>query len=119
MTRFYRELYTSEQLKRNDMSTFSGEIGETKTLNVEDKNSCEGRITLEEYEHAVTTLCDNKSPGDDGLTAEFYETFSITFGQFRIQVDDESFQHGELCQSQRKSVLTLICMRGYRKLMKQ
>ena len=61
------------------MDTFLGEIGEAKKLNVEEKNSCEGRITLEEYEHAVTTLCDNKSPGNDGLTAEFYKTFSTTF----------------------------------------
>ena len=55
----------SKNLKRNDMHTFSGEIGETKKTNVEDKNSCGGKLTLEKYEHAVTTLCDNKSPGND------------------------------------------------------
>ena len=42
------------------MDTLLGEIGETKKLNVEDMNSIEGRKTFEEYEHAVTTLCDNK-----------------------------------------------------------
>ena len=103
-TCFYRELYTSKNLKRNDMDIFLGKIGETKKLNVEDKNSCEGRKTFEEYEHAVTnvTLCDNKSPGNDGLTAEFYKTFSTTFGEFLIQVYNESFHYGELCKSQKR-----------------
>ena len=100
------------------MDTFLGEFGKTKKLNVEDKNSCEGRITFEEYEHAVTTLCDNKSLGNDGLTAEFYKTFSTTFGQFLIQVDNESFQYGKLCRSLKESVLTLIFKKEDRQLMK-
>ena len=116
-TCFNRELYTSKNLKRNDMDTFLGKIGETKKLNVEYKNSCEGRITFEEYEHAVITLRDNKS-GNDNLTAEFYKTFSTTFGQFLIQVYNDSFHYGELCKSQKESVLSLIFKKGDGQLMK-
>ena len=59
------------------MDTFLDEIGETKKLNAVDKNNCESEITLEDYEHAISTLCDNKFPGNHGLTAEFYKTFSL------------------------------------------
>ena len=58
--------------------------------------SCEGKITLEESEHAVSTLHDNKSPGNDGLTSEFYKTFLTTFAQLLVQVYNVSFRYGEL-----------------------
>ena len=90
-THFYTELYTCKNLQHNDMDTFLDEIGETKKLNAVDKNSCESEITLEDYEYAISTLCDNKSPGNDGLTAEFYKTFSTTFSQFLVGVYNESF----------------------------
>ena len=105
-------------LQHNDMDAFLDDIGETKKLNAVDKNSCESEITLEDYEYAISTLCDNKSPGNDGLTAEFYKTFSTTFSQLLIGVYNESLQHGELCRSQRESVLTLIFKKGDRQLIK-
>ena len=96
------------------MDIFLGEIGETKKLNVEDKSSREGRITFQEYE-----LCDNKSSGSDSLTAKFYKTSATTFGQFLMQVYTESFHYGEVCRSQKESVLTLIFKKGDRQLMKK
>ena len=65
-THCYTELHTCKNLQHNDMGTFLDEIGETKKLAV-DKNSCESEITLEDYESAISTICDNKSPGNDGL----------------------------------------------------
>mgnify|MGYP001329610150 CR=1 FL=1 len=47
-----------------------------KTLNEEDKLMCEGLLTIQECEQALKTFKANKSPGNEGITSEFYkETF--------------------------------------------
>ena len=37
--------------------------------------SCEGPITEIELLNALKSMSNDKSPGNDGLTKEFYETF--------------------------------------------
>ena len=39
---------------------------------------CEKDITEEEVKHELNKMEINKSPGNDGLTKEFYEAFWIT-----------------------------------------
>ena len=46
-----------------------------KTLDDEQKESCEGLLTVEECKEALKNFSKNKSPGTDGLTAEFYSLF--------------------------------------------
>lgn len=41
----------------------------------ENKDLCEKPLTTEEIEKAISNFENNKSPGNDGLTAEFYRTF--------------------------------------------
>ena len=50
----------------------------------------------------------NKSPGNAGLTKEFYETF---WEEIKIPLCNsitKSYQNGELCKSQRQAVIKLI-----------
>ena len=42
---------------------------------------------------------DNKSPGEDGLTAEFHKHFFDLDGTDLIKSLDQSFEDGELCLS--------------------
>ena len=54
----------------------------------------------------------NKSPGLDGITIEFYQTFWHLIGPFMIDVFNESFKAKKLSDSQRKAVMTLIFKKG-------
>ena len=68
----------------------------------------EGPLTLEECKKVLETFKDNKSPGEDGLTAEFYKHFFDLIGIDLIESLNQAFKDGELSISQRRGVITLI-----------
>ena len=45
----------------------------------------------------------NKSPGNDGLTAEFYETFWNSIGNLVVDSLNYSYECGELSNTQKTS----------------
>ena len=53
-----------------------------------------------------------KSPGIDGLTAEFYIAFWAVLGSDLVEVLSYGFQHGQLSVSQRRDLLSLIFKKG-------
>lgn len=70
---FYKNLFKTENIKQEyvDKVLDAVSIGLTE----EDRNMCDGDISLEEIEEAIIQAKPNKSPGSDGLTHEFYKTF--------------------------------------------
>ena len=79
-TNFYKRLYTSEQTDDLAQDYLLNNL--KQTLTDENKNSIEGEITLDESYIAIKSLANEKSPGCDGLTAEFYKTFSNVIGNY-------------------------------------
>ena len=65
---FYRKLYSSKL--QDNPSTYSF-FDHTITLNEVDRDDCEGAITIKEWEEALHTFKNDKSPGNDGITSEF------------------------------------------------
>ena len=76
-------------------------------LNVKDRTICEGKLSKKECYDALLSLGNNKNPGNDGLSKEFYVCFFNEIHSFLIQALNYSFQHGELSISQRQAVITL------------
>ena len=80
---FYGKLYTSKISGNNtgDVSEHNHNIHKfteglnIPQLNVEEQESPENDMTFEEIKDALTSFADNKSPGEDGFTKEFYEVF--------------------------------------------
>ena len=81
-------------------------------LSDELKQSCEGNVTKEECIKAVKTFKCNKSPGNDGITIEFYKKFWPKLETVLIDSLNFSFEQGELSVTQRQAVITLIEKQG-------
>ena len=102
--RFCSKLYSSQNPRVNDPrfnSLFTGDM--IKTLDNEQKESCEGLLTVKECKEAL-----KKSPGTDGLTAEFYSFFWDLLSDTMVNSFNYGFQKGELAISQRQSIIRLI-----------
>lgn len=50
----------------------------------------------------------NKSPGNDGLTVESYRAFWHVVGEFMVDSLNDSYDRGELSNSQKEAIITLI-----------
>ena len=73
---FYERLYSDRQLEDCEILDLVEDI---PTLAVQEKTSLEGEITLDEASVALKNMKNNKSPGSDGLTVEFFSSFFFFF----------------------------------------
>ena len=69
---------------------------------------CEESISSEEIKKAVKNLKANKSPGTDGLTAEFYQFFFENIKDYLYDSINYSFQNKSLSIEQWRGILKLI-----------
>ena len=65
-----------------------------------ESESCEGLLTKRECWEALSLMKNGKSPGNDGLTKEFYVCFFEEINQFLIEALNASFNIGQLSTSQ-------------------
>ena len=89
---FYESLYSS-RIDQNVCNT---------------KLSCEGMLSVEECLESLKTMDSGKSPGTDGLPAEFYKVFWEDVSTFLIDALNLSFSKGYLSISQRRGLITLL-----------
>lgn len=106
---FYENLYKS----RNNGSDLTESFDFFKDefipkLSDAEKNICDANITEFECTKVLKTFKNNKSPGSDGLTAEFYKFFWIDIRKFIMESFEYSFETGSLSVDQRSGILTLI-----------
>ena len=67
-----------------------------KQLGEESAKICEGRATKEECINSLNEMKNDKSPGSDGLTSEFYKRFWEEIGDDVVQSNHSAFDKGEL-----------------------
>jgi hypothetical protein len=111
---FYGLLFTSQSLDRIEQDFFLNSL--SLKLTRAEQSLCEGELTEGECKRALDGMATGKSPGLDGLPAEFYQRFWSLLGtDFVINF---AYIHGQLSPSQRSGVITLIHKRGDRLDMK-
>ena len=81
-------------------------------LTDEMKSVCEGKLSVRECFDCLQSFENNKSPGNDGLTVEFYKTFWNSLGNLLADCLNYSYDFGELSNTQKQVVINLIEKKG-------
>ena len=72
---FYQQLYMEKQnISEDSICNFLNDIT-VPSFTTEQSLSCEGNLTEKEIYNSLIGFENNRSPGNDGLTKEFYYTF--------------------------------------------
>ena len=74
LIKFYKTLYSSNHIDDNKEQDYLDKIQCEKGKNIE-KKICDELPTSEECKLERENMKSNKSPGQDGLSAEFYKVF--------------------------------------------
>ena len=115
---YYETLYSRRNIKsKQEKHEYLSSIN-TKKLSEEFKNDCEGILTLEELDKSLKSFKSNKSPGNDGITVEFYEKFWPLVKKPLLDCLNSGYINGKLSTSQRQAVITLIDKGKDRRLLK-
>ena len=109
---FYRNLYTSKSRKTERECLQYTAFINTPKLSDTDKLSCEGKLTLQNCWDTLSSMKSGKTPGNDGLTKEFYICFYGEVAPLLVNSLNYSFKVGELSTSQKQAVITLIEEKG-------
>ena len=99
---FYEKLYSTEKRNIDDASSFFNNI---PRLSDESRELCEGKVTKDECYKMLKEMKNNKSPGNDGFTVEFYCTFWLDVGDILVGVLNEAFNRGVMSNSQKQGVI--------------
>ena len=66
------------------------------------------KITYPEALKALKNMANNKSPGSDGFTVEFYKFFWGDIGQLFVRAVNYGYEMGELSSTQKEGIITCI-----------
>merc|ERR1711963_856787 len=83
-------------------------IPDSPKLSQDDNLLLEGKIDYKEAASALKNMKNEKSPGPDGFTAEFFKFFFVDIGKYFIQSVNEGLEKGELSVTQYQGVITCI-----------
>ncbi len=107
--RFYKDLFTENEVVLEDEEFLLRKI--KVKVNEEDKEMCEGGITELEIGTAIDQLKNGKSPGIDGLSADFYKVFKAVLCPILNELYIDIFRKGYLTNSMKKGMVKIIYKR--------
>ena len=100
---FYDQLYQEDADVHFDMAnTFNIHVPDY-IVKEQDKE-----ITILEIEHAIKGMKNGKTPGQDGLSIEFYKSFGLKIKTLFMELVKHCYEEGRLFSSARKGILNLI-----------
>ena len=106
---FYKNLYSFKRVENVDIEYLKNDA-----IILDDNQGAglEGEITVTEAKRVLANMNNDKSPGPDGFTVEFYKFFFADIGYFLVRSFNESFLRGELSVTQYQGVITCIPKEG-------
>ena len=116
INKFYKKLYTKEDEDTNIQDEFLEQL-ETR-ISLIDKENCERPLTDEELYESLCEMNDNKSPGPDGLTKEWFLHYWGKIKDPFICSMQETVLKKELTEMQKRGAIKISYKKGERILMK-
>ena len=107
---FYQKLYTSQNITEEAIQDYLEDLNPPK-IKQEQINETNFFISEEEIKIAILDLNKNKSPGDDGITAEFYKKFHLELTPILAEVYNNIFIEEKLTKSMKRGIVTLVFWR--------
>ena len=107
VTNFYQTLYKSQNIEDKDIDTYMDNFNPNKITD-EENEILNDYISEQEISFASKNLNENKSPGQDGLTNEFYKTFNDQLTPILCEVYNYILMKGELPESMKTGIITPI-----------
>ena len=104
---FYESLYARKPVTDININNIL-DYPDIPKLTENQKESLEGNITHEEALKCLKNMKNNKSPGSDGFTAEFFKFFWVDIGIFLVRAINCSYMLGELSSTQKEGVITCL-----------
>jgi len=93
-------------LENCENSTFF--CNETTTLGQNNGDEQSGHLSEYECGIALKEMKNNKSPGSDGLTADFYKIFWNNIKRYLVKSLNYSYDNKNLTELQKQSIITLL-----------
>ena len=111
LSSFYSDLYHEKPSNEILMDSFVEKVSIPKLTEAQ-KEKCEEKLTVNECYNSLKSFQKNKAPGNDGLTVEFYLVFWPILGKHLVECYNYVHEHGELSNTQRQAVITLLEKKG-------
>lgn len=108
---FYSNLYKSVTHENDNEDVFFN--SNTPKLCEDKKLYCDKAITIEECLKILLTFKNNKSPGNDGITKEFYLKIWNEISEILIESYNYSYTQGSLSTSQKQAIITWLAKINY------
>ena len=103
-----KKLYASENTSSQEKYDDFIQHLQIPRFSDEDRDSLEGVLTYEERKKVLDSFQNDKSPGEDGFTVEFYKFFYDLLGKDLLASFNEAYETNELTISQRTGIITLL-----------
>ena len=90
---FYKQLYERDKhnISEETVGSFLSDL-DIPCISELLKETCEGKITIKECDEIIKTFQNGKSPGNDGITCEFYKEFWTFLRPVLVECFNDSFQ---------------------------
>ena len=104
---YYKQVYNNKMDNLEEMDKFLERYNLLR-LNQEEIGNMNRSITSIEIETVIKKLPTNKSPGPDGFTGEFYQTFGEELTRILLKLFQKIAEDRKLPSSFHKATITLI-----------